>query len=455
VTSARSEQVWKVGQKAVFKVQLASGRCIRATAEHRLLTGAGWTTVSALKEGDRLALARRLPEPAQPKRWPDHWLLLLAHLVGDGSYPEHQPLRYTTASEENSAAVRGAAEMFGCRVTRNEGAADRHQLIISGNGNRWSPLGVGKWLRDLGIFGQRSHQKQLPTEVFTLSNGQIALLLRHLWATDGTIAVRKPPSRAGHSVSFATCSHRLAQDVGALLLRLGIVSRTQTVKVGHYRPVYVVCVSGAEAQKTFLQQVGAFGPRCEGASELLEALHNPRADTDVEVLPLQAAAAAGAQVSVQGMSRRPLARMSGAAPTAGGQFRVSAGPAKMASYAALSDPHEQETVPTADVFWDRVLAVTPDGEEEVFDLTVPGPACWLADGIASHNSGSLEQDSDMILLIYREELYDRNTTKKGIAEIDLVKHRNGETGTFLLTFQGQYTRFANYVSDSYAEGVLR
>jgi replicative DNA helicase len=70
-------------------------------------------------------------------------------------------------------------------------------------------------------------------------------------------------------------------------------------------------------------------------------------------------------------------------------------------------------------------------------------------------SGAIEQDADMILLIYREEVYDRNTTKKGIAEIDLVKHRNGEIGTFLLTFQGQYTRFANYVPDSYAEGVLR
>ena len=61
----------------------------------------------------------------------------------------------------------------------------------------------------------------------------------------------------------------------------------------------------------------------------------------------------------------------------------------------------------------------------------------------------------MILLIYREEVYDKNTTKKGVAEIDLVKHRNGEIGTFLLTFQGQFTRFANYVPDSYAEGVLR
>ncbi|HEU5442447.1 MAG TPA: replicative DNA helicase [Steroidobacteraceae bacterium] len=70
-------------------------------------------------------------------------------------------------------------------------------------------------------------------------------------------------------------------------------------------------------------------------------------------------------------------------------------------------------------------------------------------------SGAIEQDSDMILLIYREEVYDKNTTKKGMAEIDLVKHRNGEIGTFFLTFQGQYTRFANYAPDAYAEGVLR
>jgi len=70
-------------------------------------------------------------------------------------------------------------------------------------------------------------------------------------------------------------------------------------------------------------------------------------------------------------------------------------------------------------------------------------------------SGSIEQDADMILLIYREEVYDKNTTKKGIAEIDLAKHRNGEIGTFLLTFQGQYTRFVNHAPDSYAEGILR
>jgi len=70
-------------------------------------------------------------------------------------------------------------------------------------------------------------------------------------------------------------------------------------------------------------------------------------------------------------------------------------------------------------------------------------------------SGAIEQDADMILLIYREEVYDKNTTKRGIAEVELAKHRNGETGVVMLTFQGQYSRFMNYASEAYAEGVLR
>ncbi len=97
----------------------------------------------------------------------------------------------------------------------------------------------------------------------------------------------------------------------------------------------------------------------------------------------------------------------------------------------------------SDLFWDRIISITPDGEEDVFDLTVPGPASWLADSIVSHNSGAIEQDADLVVFIYRDEYYNRDSDEKGIAEVIISKHRNGPTGTVRLAFLEQYTRFAN------------
>ena len=62
-------------------------------------------------------------------------------------------------------------------------------------------------------------------------------------------------------------------------------------------------------------------------------------------------------------------------------------------------------------------------------------------------SGAIEQDADLIAFIYREEVYDPETDKKGIALIEIAKQRNGAIGKFNLTFLGRYTKFENWAPE--------
>ena len=66
-------------------------------------------------------------------------------------------------------------------------------------------------------------------------------------------------------------------------------------------------------------------------------------------------------------------------------------------------------------------------------------------------SGAIEQDADLIVFIYREEVYNQDTPRKGLADISIAKQRNGPIGDFPLTFVGRYTKFENWVPEAYGE----
>jgi replicative DNA helicase len=69
-------------------------------------------------------------------------------------------------------------------------------------------------------------------------------------------------------------------------------------------------------------------------------------------------------------------------------------------------------------------------------------------------SGAIEQDADLIIFIYREEIYEPDTPRKGVADIIIGKQRNGPVGEFHLTFLGEFTKFENLVAEAYGEGVF-
>jgi len=214
--------VFPSGHKEVFKMRLASGREVEATANHPFMTFDGWTPLGELKVGDRLGVPRRVPEPVHTERMDDSEIILLAHMIGDGSCVKRQPIRYASIDEQNLAAVTTAAQYFGVTAVRDDYAAARVTTLRLPapyrltHGKR-NPIAA--WLDGLGLFGKRSYEKFVPQEVFALPNDQIALLLRHLWATDGS--VRWDAKVRQGRVYYASTSRRLVDDIMQLLLRFG------------------------------------------------------------------------------------------------------------------------------------------------------------------------------------------------------------------------------------------
>jgi replicative DNA helicase len=96
---------------------------------------------------------------------------------------------------------------------------------------------------------------------------------------------------------------------------------------------------------------------------------------------------------------------------------------------------------TNDVFWDTVCEISSVGEQDVYDGTVNGTHNFVANGINLHNS--LEQDSDVVILLHRPDAFERDDPRGGEADLILGKHRNGPTKTITVAHQLHLSRFTN------------
>ncbi len=441
------------GVKEVLELRLRSGRVVEATANHPFLTVDGWCALGELQPGDRLAASRRIPAPVEPIVLPDDQVVLLAHLIGDGSFGRRQAAhhgvnaecastpRYASTDEANLAAVT-AARAFGVTAVRDDDPAARCPSLrlpppYHVTDGRRNPIAA--WLDGLGLFGLRSHQKFVPASIFGLADEQLALFLRHLWAADGSVSW---DARAGVGrIHYSATSRRLADDVSRLLLRFGVLSRLKRISKPGCRDCWHLHVTGSEHQRAFVQFVGVHGAWGEAASVVARRLDDIAANTDLDTVPREVWGTVRTLLGTPGMTHRGFAAAMGSRFCGSTMWKHAPSRSRLARAAAVLHDAGLEMLATNDVFWDEVVEVSSLGEQPVYDATVPGTNNFIANGIVVHNS--IEQDADMVILLHRPDAFERDDPRAGEADLILAKHRNGPTNTITVAHQLHYSRFAD------------
>ncbi|GAB3148734.1 replicative DNA helicase [Micromonospora sonneratiae] len=434
--------VFPSGTREVFRMTLTSGKQIDATSNHPFLTFDGWRALGDLAPGSRIAAPRHIPPPLSPKRWAEAEVVLLAHLLGDGSFVRHQPIRYASQDEHNLQAVADAAKYFGITAVRDEYAAARVTTLRLpapyrlARGRR-NPIAA--WLDSFGLFGLRSHEKFVPKGVFALPKEQVTLFLRHLWATDGSVTINKS-GRSGR-VYFSSTSRRMLEDISRLLLRYGITARLRLVQVANRRPQYTLDISGRDDQLRFLREIGVHGLRSVNCATLLAVLGERETNPNVDTVPKEVWNKVRQLLLERDMSHREFAAAVGTQFCGSTMWKHSPSRSRLSAIAGVLDSADLELHATNDVFWDEIVSIESLGEMDVYDATVLGSHNFIANGIATHNS--IEQDADVVILLHRDDYYDKESPRAGEADFIVAKHRNGPTDTVTVAAQLHLSRFVD------------
>jgi replicative DNA helicase len=434
--------VFPSGVREVFRVRFSSGREVHATGNHPFLTYDGWHPLREIPVGARVGVPRHVPGPLSIRDLPDPEVIMLAHLLGDGSFVKNQPIRYASTDEANLAAVTVAARHFGITGIRDDHPAARctslrlpapHHLT---HGKR-NPIAA--WLDSMGLFGLRSHEKFIPDAVFAVSKRQLALFLHHLWATDGCVWWDDKVGQA--RIYYASTSRRLIDNVAQLLMRFNVMTRVKEIRKGTYRPCYHLLIYGAENQLRFLESIGVHGARSAMAGKARQKLETIKANTNLDTIPREVWDRVRGVLAERQMSHRQFATAMGTQFNGSALWKRAPSRERLARVAAVLDDAELEMVATNDIFWDQVSSVESLGERPVYDATVAGTHNFVANGISVHNS--IEQDSDVVILLHREDAYEPESPRAGEADLIVAKHRNGPTAVVTVAFQGHYSRFVD------------
>jgi replicative DNA helicase len=360
VSRARVADWVDSGVKECSRVRTRTGRLVEVTHHHPFLTAAGWQPLHELIVGDRIAVPRSVPCFGQDTSLSLELVRLIGYCVAGGSL--FRQLEFTSNDPDVVSDFEAiVTTSFAGTLVRQSGT----HVYLAGTGRPNPPV---RWLRSLGLWGKLAECKRFPDFAWRWDRPRLAEFVRAVMSCEGTVHRTSCCPR----IEFSVASRRLAEDMRHALTRFGVVSKLWRKGAR----CWTVEITEPESVDIYQRNIGWVGEKACGLGGKL--VQGRRSNLDQP--PVRVWTLLGTSAALQRLGPAAFARATGERGSEVSGFQRAGRRAPI-----LGDRHLARLA-GPDLYWDEIVSIESIGKQQVYDLTVPDGANFIAQDVVVHNT---------------------------------------------------------------------
>lgn len=386
----------------LLKIKLRSGKEIKLTFEHPLLTIKGWQEAQKLGIGSRIATPRVLPTFGK-KEIPLHEIKILAYLIAEG-----HTKKIVLFSNSDSKIIKEFEELlksfdpslklikkmkYGYRVSspkwknkvlKHDNIRNNKGQFLKGKSNIYEKISIRKLIEREELFGLLSTQKYLSQNILQLKKESLSIFLNRLFSCDGSIY----KSNNYWEISYCSSSKKMTMQIQSLLLRFGILSKLRNKKIKLKEREFnsfELVLNELNVEK-FIKEIGFFGKKEERQIIALEEIKIKTKNPNLDTIPKEV------WEFYKPKSWTIINRALGYSHPKAIRERIHYSPSRqtLLQVAEVENINPLILLAQSDIFWDEITKIELlEGEFKVYDICVPDNHNFVANDIIVHNSYSI------------------------------------------------------------------
>ena len=391
----------------LIKIKLRSGKEIKLTPEHPLLTIKGWQETRNLTVGSRIATPRETC--FGDEEMPEHEIKLLAYLLAEGhtkkvvlfsnndekiveefEYSLNQFDKELELKKEKEGCHRIANPNWKNKILVPDKRRNQKGQFVKGSKNTYEKRSIRRLIEREGMFGLLATEKFISKSIMKLKRKQLALFLNRLFSCDGSIYRKETYKGKGNywEVSYSSSSKKLIKQIQTILLKFRILSKIRSKKMkckDKIFPSYELHINSSNSLK-FIGQIGFFGQKEKRQEIAKDEIILTKKNTNIDTIPKEI------WETYTPKNWAAIGRAMGYKYPKATRERTRYSPSRqtLLQVAKVEQHNPLYKLATSDIFWDEIISMEIlDGNFKVYDICVPGDHNFVANDIIVHNSYTL------------------------------------------------------------------